>query len=237
MTNYSYIGSELELFCNASNWKSYYSHLIQNHLGSEILEVGAGIGTTTKFLCKGKQKRWICLEPDPSLASILQASISSRHLPECCEMRTSTLSELKCSETFDTIIYIDVLEHITDDKAEVSFAVEHLRDGGTLVVLAPAHQWLFTPFDRAIGHYRRYNKSTLLSIIPTNLELISLMYLDSFGLIASLGNRFILNSKMPSKRQIAIWDKMMIPVSRILDPLLQYSVGKSILGVWQKRLK
>lgn len=234
MTNYSYIGSELELFSRASNWKAYYSNFVQKNLGSEVLEVGAGIGATTEFLCKGKQSRWVCLEPDPVLAKMLHASINSKHLPKCCEMKIGTLSNLSSKEKFDSIIYIDVLEHIRDDKTEIRLAAKHLRNGGTLVVLAPAHQWLFTPFDQAIGHYRRYNKNTLLAIIPNNFERVSLLYLDSIGLIASLGNRFVLNSKMPTKQQIALWDKMMIPGSRILDPLLQYSVGKTVLGIWQK---
>lgn len=235
MTNYSYIGSELELFREARNWKAYYSHLLRSYLGNEVLEVGAGIGTTTETLCKGSQRRWVCLEPDPVLVKTLKSSIINGCLPKCCEARSGTLSDLNYEETFETIIYIDVLEHIKNDRAETRLAASHLKNGGFLVVLAPAHQWLFTPFDEAIGHYRRYNKSMLSAIVPNNLECITLMYLDCIGLIASLGNRFILKSKMPNRKQILLWDKVMIPLSKKIDPLIQYSVGKSILGIWQKK--
>ena len=237
MNKQSYVGSELELFSQASNWKIYYSNLIQNYIGKRVLEVGAGIGGTTSFLCKGKLSAWICLEPDPILANQIQTSIIRGHLPENCEVRIGTLADLSPNETFNTIIYIDVLEHIKDEATEVTLAVKHLEYGGTLVVLAPAHQWLFTPFDKAIGHYRRYNKSTLAAIIPENLKCIKLNYLDSVGLIATLGNRFILRSKMPTKKQIMLWDKLMIPVSKIIDPLIRYLLGKSILGIWQKHQK
>lgn len=235
MTNYSYIGSELELFSEAWNWKSYYRDILRKYLGAEVLEVGAGIGSTTKLLCKQNQKRWVCLEPDSQLANRLQALINSGDLAKCCEKRVGTLLDISHQEAFDTIIYIDVLEHIKDDKTEVEIAISRLRSGGTLVVLAPAHQWLYTPFDAAIGHYRRYNKKMLSAIIPQDLKCIELMYLDCVGLIASLGNRFIIKSKMPNKQQIAIWDKTMVPVSRKIDPLIKFSVGKSVLGIWQKR--
>ena len=236
MTNYSYIGSELELFSEARNWKAYYRQSIKKYLGAEVLEVGAGIGSTTEFLCRGNHQRWLCLEPDPQLAKTLNSYIASGSLPNCCELKVGTLLDLSPKEKFDNIIYIDVLEHIKDDKFEIKKAYSHLKQGGFLVVLAPAHQWLFTPFDEAIGHYRRYNKRMLKAIISSDkFKCISLKYLDCVGLIASLGNRLLLKSKMPNKQQILLWDKVMVPISKIVDPLIQYSVGKSVLGIWQKR--
>lgn len=235
MTNFTYVGSELELFREAQNWKAYWSRLLGSYLGNEVLEVGAGIGGTTEILCKGNQRRWVCLEPDPVLTNTLRATITNAYLLECCEARLGTLQSLNKEEMFDTIIYVDVLEHIKDDKMEISLAANHLKDGGFLVVLAPAHQWLFTPFDEAIGHYRRYDKSMFYAVVPDTLECIDLKYLDCIGLVASLGNRFILKSKMPNKKQILFWDRFMIPFSRVFDPLIQYSLGKSIFGVWQKR--
>jgi hypothetical protein len=235
MNNYSYIGTELELFSKAYNWKAYCRSLIQSYLQRTVLEIGAGLGGTTEFLCKGDHAIWFCLEPDPALASQIKYLIEGRQLPSCCEVRVGTLADIGPTERFETIIYIDVLEHIKTDRHEVTLASQHLKPGGTLVVLSPAHQWLFTPFDKAIGHYRRYTKKTLSAIIPDDLECLTLLYLDSVGLIASLGNRFILKSKAPTLKQIQLWDRAMVPLSRKLDPLLRYSIGKSILGIWQKK--
>lgn len=235
MQDYSYIGSELELFSQAYNWKNYYSSLIQKYLQGRVLEVGAGIGATTEFLCQGHQKQWLCLEPDPILTEKIELKISVGRVPACCKSRVGTSEDLDPNDMFDTIIYMDVLEHIKDDRAEVKTVTQHLSSGGYLVVLAPAHQWLFTPFDRAIGHYRRYNKQSLASAIPKSLDCIKLIYLDSIGLIASLGNRFVLKSKTPTKQQIQLWDKVMVPLSKNIDPILHYSLGKSVLGIWQKR--
>jgi SAM-dependent methyltransferase len=234
MTDYSYVGSELDIFSRASNWKAYYEQLIRSYIGREVLEVGAGIGATTLTLCRGNIARWVCLEPDPALASKISHLIESGQLPKCCQVQTGTLSDLRPSETFETILYIDVLEHIKDDQSEIKLAAEHLKTGGFLIVLSPAHQRLFTPFDAKIGHYRRYDKSSLLAIMPENLKCHRLYYVDSIGAVASLGNRYILGSSMPNPRQIALWDKVLIPLSRIFDPLSRFSIGKTIIGIWQK---
>ena len=236
MSNLSYQGSELELFEKAENWKAYYQNLIKDYLGQEVLEVGAGIGATTRMLCSRKQTRWLCLEPDPVMGDRLESLIATHELPSNCQLKVGLVADLQPQEMFDTIIYIDVLEHIEDDREELKTSCAHLRPGGFLVVLSPAHQSLYTPFDEAVGHHRRYNKQTLSAVIPESLERIELKYLDSVGAIASLGNRFVLRSNIPSARQLAVWDKLMIPLSKVVDPLLGYRAGKSIVGVWRKAI-
>lgn len=233
--HYTYIGSELELFQAATNWKSYFRSRLAPYLGEEVLEVGAGLGGTTRLLCRGGVKRWVCLEPDAQLAVQLGQAIGAGDLPPCCEMVLGTLAQVEGGQLFDTLLYIDVLEHIEDDGEEVVRAARCLKPGGRLIVLAPAHGWLYTPFDQSIGHYRRYTRKSLAALTPDDLELVRLAYLDAVGLIASLGNRLVLHSSMPNRRQIIIWDKFMIPLSRIIDPILGYRVGKSVLGVWRKK--
>ena len=148
-------------------------------------------------------------------------------------MVTGTLAALDPRDRFDSILYIDVLEHISDPKSELRRAAAHLAPGGTLIVLAPAHQWLFTAFDRAIGHFRRYTTRTLAADVPDGLVKEKLVYLDAVGLLASLGNRVLLGSPMPTERQIDFWDGVLVRCSMRLDRWLRYSIGKSVLGVWR----
>ena len=236
MTDFSYIGSELEIFQHATNWKTYYGNLTRPFFGGEVLEVGAGIGATTESLCAGNYERWVCLEPDRRLAAEIDSKIVAGKLPECCRTMTATLAEMNADEKFDSIVYIDVLEHIEDDAEEITAAARHLKDGGHLVVLSPAHQFLYTPFDKAIGHYRRYNKKSLSAVIPDELATVKLIYLDSFGGFASLANKIALRQSMPTLKQILLWDKKIVPVSIFVDPLIRFSVGKTIIGIWRKKI-
>ncbi|MGH7268645.1 MAG: class I SAM-dependent methyltransferase [Candidatus Rokuibacteriota bacterium] len=198
-----------------------------------MLEVGAGVGATTAALCDGSQRRWVCLEPDLDMAARLERAVARGELPACCRVATGTLADLPPTARFDAVVYVDVLEHIAADRDELARAGGHLRAGGALVVLAPAHPWLYSPFDAAIGHHRRYTRRALARIAPPGLEPLVLRYLDSVGLLASAGNRLLLRRAMPSERDIAVWDGWMVPLSRRLDPLLRFAVGKSVLGVWR----
>ena len=232
MTDFAYVGGELDLFAGATTWKSYVRFHLAPYLSGDILEVGAGIGAATASFYDGTQRRWVCLEPDRELAYRIRSN-----LPPAlsnCEVVIGTLSDLGAGEQFDSILYMDVLEHIEADAAELARAASHLKPNGTLAILSPALPWLFTPFDKAIGHYRRYTKTSLRSIAPQGLREIKCIYLDSAGLLASLGNKLFLRSPIPSKSQIQFWDRAMVPLSRYADRALNHAIGKSILGVWQK---
>jgi SAM-dependent methyltransferase len=164
----------------------------------------------------------------------MRAAFEQDPLPAPAEVFVGTLADLAADRHFDTILYVDVLEHIEDDRREVRRAMDRLRPDGTLIVLSPAHQWLFTEFDRAIGHYRRYSAGSLREIIPAGLSERRLVYLDSVGMLASAANRFLLKSGRPSLGQVRFWDSVMVRSSRLLDPITLGGIGKSILGIWQK---
>jgi SAM-dependent methyltransferase len=232
---FSYAGSELELFRSATNWKTYYSEKIQPFIGDDVLEVGAGIGGTTAVLCRPEHESWVCLEPDPQLCRHIQQLIDEQALPPCCSARGGTTASLETGQKFDTILYIDVLEHIEQDRDELASAARLLKPGGYLVVLAPAHQFLFSPFDQAVGHFRRYTDAGLRALTPpgSGLAPVSSRYLDACGIVLSMANRALLKKDAPTPKNIEIWDRYVIPVSRVIDPLLRYKVGKSVVVVWQ----
>jgi hypothetical protein len=131
------------------------------------------------------------------------------------------------------VIYIDVLEHIADDEAELTLAARHVAPGGHLVVLSPAHPWLFSAFDQVIGHHRRYTARTLQAIGPPRSELVRLRYLDSVGAAGGALNRLLLRQQLPTARQIELWDRLTIPLSRCLDALIGHRFGRTLLAVWK----
>jgi SAM-dependent methyltransferase len=233
MNDFKYEGSELELFAGANNWKAYWSSQIKTFIRGDVLEVGAGIGSNTLILDHSGDNRWMCLEPDPHLLIRLVRLLESTSNGRLYEPVCGTLRSLS-NQQFDSIIYIDVLEHIDDDREELHQATLHLRPGGHLIVLAPAHQCLFSPFDASIGHFRRYNRSMLRRISPSGLELELCKYIDSVGLIASTANLLLLRQSMPTKAQIRFWDQCIVPVSRVVDPFFRFKIGKSIIAVWRK---
>jgi SAM-dependent methyltransferase len=234
MGDFHYVGSELDLFAKARNWKAYWSRRIDPFLSGDVLEVGAGIGSNTEIMCKGTNGRWVCLEPDPTMAAELGNNLRGNHGQGRFQNLCGTLQTLDREEKFNTIVYIDVLEHIEDDAEEMRQAAARLRPNGRIIVLSPAHQWLYTPFDSSIGHFRRYDRRSLKKVSPPDLILEKMFYLDTCGIIASAANQLFLRQSMPSDSQIRIWDRWIVPVSEVIDPVLGYAVGKSIVGIWQR---
>jgi SAM-dependent methyltransferase len=235
MDDFHYVGTELDIFARATNWKFYVRKNLRKYVVGDVLEVGAGIGAATRLINDGTQNRWVCLEPDRNLAARIKPSLPVGI--QNCEVITGTLADLNPDQKFDAILYIDVLEHIEDDKGELARAAAHLKTCGFLVVLAPALPWLYTPFDAAIGHYRRYTRSLLRAIVPEGLNEEKVRYLDSIGMMASVGNRLFLKSASPRVNQIRFWDRFMIPFSRIVDPIVAHSFGRSVLAIWHRSLK
>jgi SAM-dependent methyltransferase len=234
MNTHTYVGEELDLFAHAHHWKSYWASRLRPCIHGDVLEVGAGLGVNTALLRTGTESRWVCLEPDPALVARLSATVKGS--PNCasCEVVTGTIDSLPADQKFDTILYIDVMEHIAEDQEEVRRAASRLKPGGRLIVLSPAHNWLYSPFDKAIGHCRRYTTRMLKSLTSANLRVACAFYLDSVGLLASTANRLLLRQSMPKAGQLRFWDNFMVPCSRVLDPLTANRIGKSVVCIWER---
>jgi SAM-dependent methyltransferase len=230
----AYVGSELEVFAEAARWKSYWSEHVAPHVRGDVLEVGAGIGSNTRVLRGAGQGRWVCLEPDGTLAARINEAVGSGSIEPPCEVLTGTLADLAAVPAFDAILYLDVLEHIEDDRREVARAASLLRPGGVLVVLAPAWPWLFSEFDHAIGHHRRYTRDALIRLAPPGLVREQLIMLDSLGLLASAANKLLLRRSQPTLANIRFWDRILVRGSRRVDALLRYRWGRSLLAVWRR---
>ena len=224
----------LDLFTDGVIWKTYFGRHVKPYVRGRVLEVGAGIAGTTPYIRPEENvTSWTCLEPDDNMAQTIKEKVVSGKLSSDIIVLTSDIHSLERNDKYDSILYIDVLEHIDDDRGEIQNAMKHLAPDGRIIVVSPAHNWLYTPFDKAVGHFRRYNKKSLRRAIPEGLKEEKVFYLDSVGLFASMANRFFLKQSMPTEGQLKIWDKVLVPLSKIGDPLLGYFIGKQIIGVWR----
>ena len=126
------------------------------------------------------------------------------------------------------------MEHIEADKIEMQKAAARLNEGGHIIILSPAFPTLYSPFDKAIGHFRRYTRKTMSGLSPGGLRIVHNRYYDSAGFFASLMNKLFFRQHYPTLKQVLFWDRWMVPVSTVLDKILLHSFGKSIVTVWEK---
>ena len=230
-----YPGKELELFAEARNWKRYWASKLRPFIGGRVLDVGAGLGGNLAYLAQGEGiEEWRLLEPDKGMADTLKQTQERGAFPAYCQVTEGTLAALPEEPDYDSLLYIDVLEHIEEDAEEVRQATKRLAPGGRLVVLAPAHQALSSPLDDAVGHHRRYTAKSLAALTPSGLKIEKSFYLDSLGIAASLANRVLFRKSLPSSANIKIWDRFLVPLSRFTDWACGYRIGKTVVVIWRK---
>lgn len=227
-----YAGTELELFQHAVNWKRYWSALVKPYVAGDVLDVGSGHGANAPYLHNERVSSYTFLEPDGALLSRMP---DVPPLPAFIEQRRIQGTTVDvATERFDTLLYIDVLEHIPDASNELQRAADLLRPNGHLILVVPAFQFLYSPFDKAIGHVCRYDRPLLRSQMPAAFEEVHMNYLDSAGMLLSLGNKLLLRSAEPTASQIALWDARIVPISRITDRLVGRALGRSLVAVYRK---
>jgi ubiquinone/menaquinone biosynthesis C-methylase UbiE len=225
-----YPGLELENFDKAHVWRKYIFFLIKKYLRNEFLEVGAGIGSFTRNY-KNKFTNITLSEFDSdNLKQLKQKFMHYKNIKISGDLIQNI------NNKFNTIIYLNVLEHIKDDIKEVNDALKKLNTGGYMVILVPAHQKLYSKFDKAIGHHKRYAIDFFQKNKFDNTDLIKLYYADCMGYFLYFINKFFFKEEVyPSKLKIFIWDKIFVPVSIFLDFFLRYKYGKNIICVLKKK--
>lgn len=223
-----YPGAELENFDKATIWRKYIFLLIKKFIKGSVLEVGAGIGSFTKNY-KNIPSQITLSEVDNDNFAILKKKFRSTNF-NFFNMITKNINK-----KFDTIMYLNVLEHIKEDKEELINAFEKLNNNGHLIVLVPAHNKLYSKFDKAVGHFRRYETNFFKQLNIKNSKLIKLIYLDSIGFFLYYLNKVFFKEEVyPTKFKIYLWDKFFTPISYFLDKMLMYKFGKNILYVIKK---
>ncbi|HEY8946525.1 MAG TPA: class I SAM-dependent methyltransferase [Polyangiaceae bacterium] len=227
---YSYVGNELQLFLKATNWKTYWASRLRPFVRGKVLDVGAGIGATFDYL-GASATRWTCLEPDRALCEQLRVRLAGR--ADAPRVTCGTLASLPADERFDTVMYVDVLEHIEHDREELAAAAARIDAGGSLIVLSPALPILFSPFDRSVGHFRRYTVRTLDALTPRGLRVHNWFFLDGLGVGVSVFAR-LAGRSTPRATEVALWDKLIVPVSRVTDAFTSRFFGRSLVMIWTK---
>ena len=218
----------MQFFDNANNFRNYQFSLIEEYIKGDVAEVGPGNGALVKLYYK-KAKLIHLFEPSKNLFINLKKKLKKNKKIFIYNKKF----ELR-SNSYDTILYLDVLEHIKNDKLEITKAHKSLKKGGKLIINVPAFQHLYSKFDSDINHYRRYSKSEFIKITK-HFNILEIKYFDSIGYILSLLSKvFISDYKKNFKKKIAIWDSLII-FSKILDYFLFNLFGKSLLIIIEKK--
>jgi SAM-dependent methyltransferase len=204
-----------------------------------VLEVGSGHGTYTAHLRKAGHTVLVT-DIDPTVCARLAVKFSHDPFVHVLQMDGIDERRIGQSAPIDTVLAINMLEHVPDDAAFVDAAAGVLRrlarDRGRLVTFSPAHQRLYGSLDRLAGHYRRYSVDDIQRLfVRVGLQVLTLRYFNPVGGLAWWLDAHLLHHQAIDSADIG-WQlrfaNRLVPASRFLDRLLQPSrFGQSVICV------
>ena len=217
-----------ERFDKANIHINYCLSFFKKFIKGNILEVGAGCGSFTKFY-QEKEQSITLTELDKKNFLDLKNKFDGKK-----NISISNSSVEFLEKKYDTIMYLHVLEHISDDIQELKRAIDKLNNNGYLVIMVPAHQKIYSNLDKAVGHFRRYEKEFFKKDL-LGLKRIKFISLDSVGYFLYFLNKFFFKEEVyPSNLKIFLWDKIFTPITMVLDIFLMYKFGKCFVAVYKK---
>ncbi len=229
MTHYP--GREMETMSIAVNYHRWIVDEFERYLGGRVAEVGAGSGSVTRILLRKPIESLVAFEPSRNMYPLLEASLRG-------DGRAKAVNDVfapgGAGEAFDSIVYINVLEHIEDDRAELACARAALRPGGHVLLFVPALSWLYSDLDRRIGHFRRYSKKGLCRLVEdAGFALARARYFDLAGVIPWYVN-FVLLRRSLEIGSVSHYDRLAVPLVRLMERAVAPPVGKNVLVVGRK---
>jgi SAM-dependent methyltransferase len=226
-----YPGKELEAMSFAVNYHRWIIDEFEPYLGETIAEVGAGIGSVSRLLLGKRIKRLFAFEPSHNMYPLLEEELRQE---ERAKAVNDFFSPQYAQEGFDSVVYINILEHVQDDRTELANALAALKPKGHLLLFVPALAWLYSDIDRQMGHFRRYTKKHLSCLIKdVGFTLVKARYFDLAGIIPWYVNFVLLGSSFGSGR-VSLYDKLVVPTMKLIESAIPLPIGKNVLLIGKK---
>jgi 2-polyprenyl-3-methyl-5-hydroxy-6-metoxy-1,4-benzoquinol methylase len=212
----------------ADNYADWIYKLIRPYLGERVLEIGAGHGELTERL--RRQGHVTATDLSKRCVDSLEERFAGADDVDVLHADVAALGAE--SKTFDSVVLINVLEHIDDDVNALADLRDVLEPGGKLCVFVPAFEGLYSEFDRKIGHRRRYRRSQLVETFDrAGLEVVDARYVNTVGALAWWLFARQLGQVPTQKWSVTVYDRVAVPVIRQLEAGREPRFGQSLLGI------
>jgi SAM-dependent methyltransferase len=219
------LASTLDMLDDAVNYLDWIVDLARPYLDGRILEVGSGHGTFTSELAEIGQVH--AIEPSAHACGLLRDRYGTDVRVAITE---GTVDQLATGATYGSAIMINVLEHIEDHQGALRQIYARLRPGGHVVVWVPAYNFLYSDFDRKLGHYRRYRRRGLeQTVMDAGFLVVTSRYVNLPGWFSWLVLTRLLRLEPTAGPMVRIFDRFVVPVVRAVESRITPPFGQSVL--------
>jgi len=229
-TSFQYSGTELDAVAGATNYYNWIIERFAPFLGRRVVEVGAGIGTFSQFIVGSPGvESLLCIEPAENVFPVL-----AERFRENSRIQTvhSDIDQVDLVDAADSLVAVNVLEHVEDHEGFLRAAARIVVPGGHLLLFVPAHQFLYGSLDAAFDHYRRYSKAALSSVVSrAGWEPVSISNVNIAGILPWLIAGKIFRTTTIGHAQMRIFDRFVIPIMKRVEAVREPFIGQSLLAI------
>lgn len=218
---------------HARRFNRWMSERIEPYVGARVLEIGAGIGNITKSLVP--RDLYVASDINPHYLRYLRTMSLGKPYLKVEEIDVEDAASLESlKRSFDTIICLNVLEHLRNPDAALMNMAGALRQNGRLLLYVPQHQGLFSILDEVLGHCRRYSKEGLSNdLVRAGFDLEEMSDFNRMGVLGWWWNGKVRRCRNFSRPQLKLFNAM-IPILRRVDHRLPWP-GLGLLVVARRR--
>jgi SAM-dependent methyltransferase len=233
-----YAGKDLEAMSFAENYHRWILDIFQPYLGSRLVEVGAGTGAFSELILERRPASLSLVEPSEMyriLTGRLAGMKTATELKTYNSIFSRVAPEIAERQRPDSIIYVNVLEHVPEDEAELRAVSETLVSGGRVFLFVPALRWLYGSFDELVGHFRRYTKRELEEKCRrAGFRVLTSGYLDLPGVLPWWVKYCVVKSPAMEPGAVRFYDRYFIPFIKRAETLVRPPIGKNLFLVAEK---
>ncbi len=239
MCEYSQEGKDNQIIFSekANRFYGWIYEEIKPFVKGDVLEIGSGLGSLSKILISSNgNSRIILSDIDERFVELLSrrygnfknVSVKNLNLESIDNPSNANLS-------IDTCIMINVLEHISDDIKVINNIYNILNKDGNLILLVPAHKYLYNVIDKSVGHIRRYDKRDIDRILKgSRFKLIKSHYFNFTAIFGWILNGSIMKKNVINEKFLSFYDRL-VPLLKIFERYILFrKMGMSIVLVLKK---
>jgi 2-polyprenyl-3-methyl-5-hydroxy-6-metoxy-1,4-benzoquinol methylase len=206
----------------ARHFNRWMAETIAPFIRGNVLEIGAGIGNLTEFLSPRAQ-HYLALDTEEEHLSALRERLGKQpNLETLYSDAADPAAFRRLRERFDTVIALNVLEHIPDDKTTLRNIFDSLRPGGRAIILVPQCKMAFGSLDEVLEHQRRYSRHELIGKLrAVGFRIERILNFNRATLPGWILNSRILRRRTLSNKQLLLFNSV-VPFVRRVDPLLPW---------------
>jgi len=228
----------LDVIAQAHRFNRWMYSTINPFCHGRIFEIGSGTGNISRFFIEDHQQIMLS-DFRKDYCNNLSAKFGNSPGVQGIEVLDLTDPGFDARFArhfgkFDTVFALNVVEHIQDDVLALKNCYKLLANGGQVVILVPSYRKLFNGFDRELGHYRRYTKSSLSRVFArTGFQVVHKQYFNFTGIFGWYLSGNILKKKIIPGKQMSLYNSL-IPVIKIIDKIVLSRAGLSTIMVGRK---